>query len=223
MKTRLDPLCRMHLPGMAAAMALASTLALTSTSARADVVWNVNVGNSSVDTDPGNKITTTDNYSGAAFENTAGSTWNAVSSTTAATLEDSTGDNSDGVTFEITPIVSSAIDFGGQNLLSGDKIFNTWIKDNGNNDLFTVSFGNLSPGAEYSLVIYSDWWWGNTAGNPVTQTAGLGLTGTFDINSEGSGQVNGNVGSLLEDTSSLATNSPTTLETNFARFNGPRS
>ena len=61
MKTRFAPLCRMHLPGMAATMALASTLALTSTSARADVVWNVNIG-----TDIGG-------YDGAAPENTTSS------------------------------------------------------------------------------------------------------------------------------------------------------
>ena len=50
----------MPLPGMATAMALASTLFLTSTAARADVVWNVNLGNEDLT-----------GYQGAAAENAA--------------------------------------------------------------------------------------------------------------------------------------------------------
>ncbi|MFK7909861.1 MAG: sialate O-acetylesterase [Akkermansiaceae bacterium] len=182
------------------------------------VVWNVNVGNSSAGST--NAITTANNYLGAASENTANSTWNAVSATSAATLADSTGSSVAGVTIKITPDASSSINFGGSNLTSGDKIFNTWIKDDGNDDPFTVTFGNLpAPGAgeSYALVVYADWWWA-PQGNPVAQTAGSGLSGTFFVNSlQGGAHVNGIVGSLLEDTNPL---DDRTLATNFSRFNG---
>jgi hypothetical protein len=198
--------------------ALTATTALAAGSASAATVWNVNVGNSTVGSS--NAITTTDNYVGAATENTANSTWNGISNTDLTTLADSTGDNIAGVTFKITADPSSAIDFGGQNI-TGDEIFNTWIKDNGNNDTFDITFGNLSTTASYSLVVYSDWFWGSNA-VPVEQTAGTGLTGTFTINSPrlAADLVNvgvGGVGPLLEDTN--AANSLDAF-TNYARFDG---
>ncbi|MFK7909862.1 MAG: PEP-CTERM sorting domain-containing protein [Akkermansiaceae bacterium] len=203
----------------------ASTLVLSGASVSAATVWNVNVGNSSVETT--NEITTGDNYQGAATENTASSTWNAVSSTTLVTLDDSTGDDTAGVTFQLTAAVGSVINFGGQNLLAGDEVFNTWIKDGDagpgdvvNDDPFSITFGNLDAGVTYDLVVYSDWWWGTNA-LPVEQTAGTGLTGSFTINSPqidgtltpGS---NGGVGPLLEDTDFMNTAG----NSNYARFNG---
>ena len=121
MKTRLAPHCRMHLPGMAAAMALASILALTSTSARADVVWNVNIG-SNIAVGQGSEITTGDNYVGAATENTTNSTWNAVNNNSVFNLLDSTG-TSGTVTFDVT----DDIQFGNAGGTDGDKIFKSWI------------------------------------------------------------------------------------------------
>lgn len=189
----------------------AAILALTATgsaSAAATTVWNVTVSNQDLT-----------GYQGAATENAAtGSTWNAVSDTSTATLIDSTNDGSGsaGVTFKLTPAGGSAIDFGGQNV-AGDDIFDTWIKDNGNNDLFDVTFGGLNAAATYDLVVYSDWFWGPNS-VPVTQTGGTGLTGTFNINSAvAGGGGNGTVGPLLEDTNALNTPSG---DTNYARFDG---
>ena len=187
-------------------------LSLACLAADASPVWNVNVGNST-GTGQAFEITTTDNYVGAAAENTANSTWNAVSSTSTAILADSTGSSSAGVTFKITPDAASAIDFGNQNI-TGDEVFATWIKDNGNNDRFTITFGNLGTSASYALVVYSDWYWGPNA-VPVEQTIGTGLSGTFYMNSLK--LTTGVVGSLLEDTNSANTNSG---DTNYARFNG---
>lgn len=179
---------------------------------RADTVWNVNVGSAS------NQITTGDNYTGAATENTANSTWNHVSSTATATLADSTGNNSAGITFTIVPAATSTLNFGVQALTTGDKIFRTWIKDNGNDDLFTITFGNLNPASTYSLVVYSDWFWANGNGAlPVTQTSGTGLIGTYFINRDIASGINGVVGPLLADTNPANVASG---ETNHARFNG---
>ena len=166
----------------------AAALFLPCLPAQAQTVWNVNVG---AGTGSGaNQITTANNYTGAATENTANGTWNAVSSSSLVTLADSTGNNSGGVTFEIIAGAGSVVQFGNQDLTSGAKIFNTWIKDGVgpspdvvNDDPFTVAFGNLNPAATYDLVIYADWWWA-PVGNPVQQTAGSGLTGTFYINSQ---------------------------------------
>jgi hypothetical protein len=200
----------------------AVALFLPGLSARAQTVWNVNVG---AGTGSGtNQITTVNNYTGAAPENTANSTWNAVSTAGQVTLADSTGNNGAGVTLAIIAGSGSVVQFGNQNLTSGDKIFNTWIKDGTgpspdivNDDPFTVTFGNLNPSATYDLVVYADWWWG-PEGNPVQQTAGSGLTGTFHINSQQGGtHVDGVVPALMEDTNpaNVATN-----PTNYARFRG---
>lgn len=191
-------------------------------SAFAQTVWNVNVG-SGVGSGS-NQITTANNYIGAAPENTANSTWNGVTSVSLVTLADSTGSSAAGVTFEMIAGAGSVIQFGAQNLTSGDKIFNTWIKDGVgaspdvvNDDPFTVRFGNLNPSATYDLVVYADWWWA-PVGNPVTQSVGTGLTGTFFINSQNGGtQVNGVVPPLSEDTNAA---NVTTTPTNFARFRG---
>lgn len=190
--------------------------------AEGQTVWNVNVG-SGVGSGT-NQITTANNYIGAAPENTANSTWNGVTSISLTTLADSTGGTSAGVTIEMIAGAGSVIQFGVQNLNSGDKIFNTWIKDGVgpspdivNDDPFTVRFGNLNPSATYDLVVYADWWWA-PVGNPVTQSAGSGLTGTFFINSQvGGTQVNGIVPPLQEDTNAA---NVSTNPTNFARFRG---
>jgi hypothetical protein len=203
---------RLVLAGSAARIASSlAALALASTAAHAaPTVWNVNVGNDSINT--ANQITTTDNFVGAAVENTANSTWNAVSSTATSTLADSTGNSGAAVTFTITPAAGSAIDFGQANQATGAEIFTTWIKDNGNNDRFTITFGNLTPSDTYALVIYSDWVWGPN-GVPVEQTAGSGLTGIFFINSP-AGNPNA---PLLEDTNPANVASG---NSNYARFNG---
>ncbi len=197
-------------------------LLLPSPSAQAQTVWNVNVG---AGTGSGtNQITTANNYTGAAPENTANSTWNAVSTAGMVTLADSTGNIGAGVTFEIIAGANSVVQFGNQNLTSGDKIFNTWIKDGTgpspdvvNDDPFGVTFGNLNPSATYDLVVYADWWWA-PEGNPVLQNAGSGLTGTFYINSQQGGtHVNGVVPALMEDTNPA---NVATAPTNYARFRG---
>ena len=197
----------------ASAPASATTSSAQSTSTR---VWNVNVG--SVISSGTNQITTADNFMGAATENTSNSLWNTVSSTALANLADSTGNTTGAVSFKITPIATSSINFGTQSLTTGHKIFRTWIKDDGNNDLFDITFGNLNPSSTYSLVIYSDWFWANGNGAlPVTQTGGSGLAGTYRINRDVASGVNGAVGALLEDTNPADVASG---ETNFARFNG---
>ena len=182
----------------------ASALALTGLSANAaTTVWNVNVGAA---TGPagGNEITTTDNYVGAATENTANSTWNGVSGTGSTTLADSTGDNSAGVTLSFT---QTNLGFGQQGGTIGDEVFKSWMKDN-NND-YVVTFGNLSATATYSLVVYSGWLFGPEA----LVVTGLGVP--FTINSP---KLDGAVlpSGLAEDTNSA--NVPGNF--NYARFDG---
>ena len=210
----------MHLPGVAATMALASTLALTMTSARADVVWNVNVGSSNGE-GQGQEITTDDNYVGAATENTANSTWNAVQSSELTALADSTGDSSAGVTISMTPDAasSSVISFGVTGQTEGDEVFKTWIKDDGNNAAYSTTFGGLDTSATYDLVVYSGWYWG-PEGVHTAQSAGTGLAGPFVINSlqmrtAGDGNVFAG-GGLGEDTNP----DDVAGDTNYARFNG---
>lgn len=205
-----------------------AVLSMAAQTIEAQTVWNVNVG-SNVSSGGGNEITTNDNYIGAATENTFNSTWNGITSEGTKALADSTGDSSAGVTCTMTANAGSAIDFAGQGLTAGDKIFVSWTKDGGangaNNDPYTVTLGNLNTNAtSYSLLIYSDWYWGDGAVK-VQLTAGTGLSGDFVINSpkinfDGSGfvdGVNGAVGPLLVDT-----NAANALEvySNHARFDG---
>ncbi len=191
----------------------ASALALTGLSANAaTTVWNVNIGSQDLA-----------GYQGAAAENTAGSTWNAVTTTASTTLIDSTNDGggSAGVTISMAPTVGNVIDFASTGQTEGDAIFTSWMKDNGNNAAYSVTLGGLStfPGTTYGLVVYSGWRWG-PEGVHVAQSAGTGLAGTFVINSlqmftAGGGNVFAG-GGLGEDTNSA----DAAGNTNYARFNG---
>ena len=209
MKTKPTSICRMHLPGMAAAMALASILALTSPSTRADTVWNVNIGGQDLA-----------GYQGAATENpAAGSTWNSVTSAnfTGTTLADSTGSNAAGVSLDITTTATiQYIDYAPLTG-SGDKIFDVAIKDSANSTPFSVVIGNLNTGATYDLIVYSDWLWKANNALPVTQTAGTGMTGTIYSNRDTTFPA-GSVGPLLQDTD--PTNTTLNTGTNFYRITG---
>ena len=155
-----------------------AVLAITATgSASAATVWNVNTGdnNGSGQT---HEITTLDNYVGAATENTASSSWNAVSSSSTVTLADSSGSTSAGVTLSISEALDSTIGFGSQNATIGDEIFKSQMKDN--SAPYTVTFGSLDSGSTYDHVIYSGWRHGRD-GVGVSQTAGTGLVGIFVI------------------------------------------
>ncbi len=160
-------------------------LAVAVSQSAAQTVWNVNVGNTVNTT---HQITTTDNYVGAATENTVNSVWNGITGSATATLADSTGSTSAGVTFTITPAAGSGINFNNNSGTVGDEIFKSWIKDGGpnggNNDPYEVTFGGLAaaPGETYSLVVYSGWVFGPD-NVPIAQTAGSGLTGIFNLNS----------------------------------------
>ncbi|MCH7228954.1 hypothetical protein [Haloferula sp. A504] len=168
-----------------ALVTLAVCLTVVVQDSAAQTVWNVNVGNTVNTT---HQITTTDNYVGAATENTANSVWNGIADSATATLADSTGSTGAGVTFTITPAVGSGITFNNNTGTVGDEIFLSWIKDGGpnggNNDPYEVTFGGLAPapGETYSLVVYSGWVFGPD-NVPISQTAGSGLTGTFNLNS----------------------------------------
>jgi hypothetical protein len=182
--------------------------ALAIPSAHAATVWNVNIGNE-IGPGEGSEITTGDNYVGAATENTINSTWNAVQAVTSVTLKDSTGDNSAGVTFDL----SDNVNFG--NIATvGDEIFKSWVKDDNNSDPWTVTFGNLSTMQAYDIVVYSGWFWGPEA-VPVNLIAGTGLSGTFFLNSPAMDGTALSTG-LAQDTDSanVAGNF------NYARFNG---
>jgi hypothetical protein len=188
----------------------ASTLALTGMSANAATVYNVDFGTS---------ITTDDNYIGAATENTVNSTWNHVTGANLAssTLADSTGDSSAGVTMTVSG-EGGNMPGHSQNNQSGDDIFDVVIKGGSNSFDFTVNFGNLDPGATYDLVYYADWYWAENGSTvPVSQTAGSGLTGTFNINISFDGRGADGVGPLLEDTDAANVG---TANANYARFNG---
>ncbi|OYV04660.1 MAG: hypothetical protein CFE26_15700, partial [Verrucomicrobiales bacterium VVV1] len=107
-------------------------------------VWNVQLASQS-----GNQITTTDNFIGAATENTANSTWNRVASLpqTGMVLKRSSGDNT-GVTLDF-----SGGSIGTQNVLTGDKIFNSRV---GGGSTSTLTLKGLSMANSYDLVVYSD-------------------------------------------------------------------
>lgn len=210
--------------------ALATTGLAASTASAATVVYNVNVGpGSAISEDDTYEITTDDNYIGAATENTANSTWNPVSSDSATVLADSTGDNSAGVTIKFTAFPGNAVDpastlnFGAKEIFTGDEIFATYVKDNGNDDDYTVTFGNLNTSATYDLVVYSDWAFGPSK-QTVSLSVGTGLVGDFTINSPASGDVDpvalgnqfGALAGLVEDTNAA----DVAGDFNYARFDG---
>ena len=170
-----------HNPTAASAPASATTSMVS----QSTTVWNVNIGS---------QVTTSDNYVGAATENTQNSTWNSVTSVpqTTMALLDSTGSSTAGVTFDIT-----GSNVGNQNLNSGDEIFYSWIGGLGATANLTLK--GLSISHSYDLIIYSDWWWKDGNSYPVSQTTGTGLTGTIYLNRILSGTY-GTVPALTEDT-----------------------
>lgn len=192
--------------------------------AHSATVWNVNLGDASVSST--RQITTTDNYIGAAAENTANSTWNTISVTndsvtTSGTIALST---SAGATSSVTLNISSGannLNSGSNTLTTGDEIFSTWFKVNGNVGPMTITFAGLptlASGESYALVIYSDWFFSTASGvlnMPITQTVGTGLTGTFNFNRT-IDTANDQVGSLAQD--SDPANVAATA--NFARLDG---
>ncbi|MCH7228953.1 PEP-CTERM sorting domain-containing protein [Haloferula sp. A504] len=198
--------------------AIASGFALTVMTAGGATVWNVNVGNTVNST---HQITTTDNYVGAATENTANSVWNGITGSTTVTLADSTGSTSAGVTFTVTPAAGSAVNFSNNSGTVGDEIFKSWIKDGGtngsNNDPYEVTFAGLTTaaGTTYSLVVYSGWVFGPD-NVPISQTAGSGLTGTFNLNSLDMEAGNPLATGLAPDTNAA----DAAGNFNYARFDG---
>ena len=159
-----------------------AALAVGLTTANAQTVWNVNIGT---------EIDETDNFVGGATENTANSTWNSIPSAnqTGMALDDSTGDNSAGVTLDFTGTRA-----GGGGVYgtygTGLEIFRTYAGASSVSVDFTLK--GLDNSATYDLIIYSDWQWAN-ANYPVAQTKGTGMSGTIWINSTG-------YNSLVEDT-----------------------
>lgn len=135
-----------------------------------NVVWNVNIGNN---------IDETDDYVGAAPQNTTNSTWNSITADgTGMALLDSTGSGAAGVTMDLTGTGHGATAVG------GDEIWQQWTKSSDNSTPFTLAFGNLNPSVTYDLVLYSEWFWAAEGGMPVTQTVGSGLAGTIVVNHE---------------------------------------
>jgi hypothetical protein len=176
----------MNMPRAAAALA---ALAFANPSAHAaPAVWNVNIGD---------QVTTSDNFAGAAVENTTpNSFWNSVTTTpTGLALNDST---EAATTATLTMSAVAGLGFGNQTLNSGPEIFNSWTNGN-SNSVFTMTLEGLDSSSTYDLIVYSDWWWNNGANFPVAQTVGTGLTGTLYLNHIKTG-TNGTVPGLVEDT-----------------------
>lgn len=189
----------LNTPWAAAALAV-TALPLAIPSAHAATVWNVNIGT---------QITTSDNFIGAAPENTVSSTWNSVTTpaTTNQALVDSTGAAS-----TATFTLGGGANQMGTNATAGPEIFHTWLKHDGNSQLVAVTFGGLNTGDTYDLIVYSDWLFSNGTAVPITQTVGTGLTGTAYVNnltSPGTG--------LVEDTDSANNSS---IRGNWIRING---
>nr|MCU0794904.1 autotransporter-associated beta strand repeat-containing protein [Akkermansiaceae bacterium] len=189
------------------ASAPSASAAATTTTPPLTTVWNVQFASNS-----GNQITTTENFIGAATENTANSTWNRVATLpqTAMALKKSNGENT-GVTLDFT-----GGNIGTQNLINGAKIFNSRV---GGGTTSTLTLKGLSVANSYDLVIYSDWWWKNGDSLPITQTAGTGLTGTFFLNRVLSG-TNGEVLALTQDTNPANVTSGAGNTGNWMRVNG---
>ncbi|MCF7674158.1 MAG: tandem-95 repeat protein, partial [Akkermansiaceae bacterium] len=147
-------------------------------------VWNVNIGS---------ELTTSDNFIGAATENTANSTWNNVGIVTNQALVDSTG-----AAGTVTLTFGGGADNLGNNTITGPEIFATWLKHSANTTPIAMTLGGLGPANTYDLVIYSDWYWQSGEPFPVTQTAGTGMSGTVTLNTRNGTQ--GVIPGLVEDT-----------------------
>jgi len=196
-------------PWGAAALAV-TALILANPSAHASLVWNVNIGT---------ELTPSDNFIGAAPENTLNSTWNSVTTATPTNqaLVDSTGAAST-ATLTLTPPSGIPMNYGSFAPVTGPEIFSTWMKTSDNSTPFTMTIGGLSAGAgvTYDLIVYSDWFWKGNDYFPVTQTVGSGLTGTVYLDQISTGP-NGAVPALVQDTD-LSLNGAT--EGNWLRITG---
>jgi hypothetical protein len=204
-----------HLPSArralaTAALAALAALALADTPAHA-TVWNVNIGI---------EINTSDNFAGAAAENTPNSFWNSVTigTPTNQTLSDSTGATTMvtltlAVPVRVPPLT---INPAGYAPVTGIELFSTWLKSSDNTTPYTMTIGGLSASKTYDLIIYSDWYWKGDEHFPVTQTVGSGLTGTVYLDQISTG-TDGAVPALVQDTN-LALDGAT--EGNWIRING---
>jgi PEP-CTERM motif len=206
-KTRI-----LNTPWVAAALAVA---ALAIPSAHAATVWNVNMGG---------EISTSDNFAGAATENTVpNSFWNSITGSnlgstlvtpTVFSLNDSTN-TSTTVTLTMASTTASALQVIASHT-TGTEIFNTWAKVSGNTGPFTMTIGGLnsSPGVTYDLVVYAGWGWLGADRLPLTQTVGTGMSGTVDLNMT---TTLTELNSLIEDTD-LTNNS--SIKGNWLRIEG---
>jgi hypothetical protein len=195
-----------RIPWGAAALAV-TALTLTYPSADATTVWNVNIGT---------ELTTSDNFAGAAPENTVpNSFWNSVTTATPTNqaLSDSTGAAST-VTLTLTP--PGPMNYADFAPVTGLELFSTWIKTADNDTPFTLTIGGLTSSATYDLIVYSDWFWKGNDYFPVEQTVGSGLTGTVFLDQISTGS-NGAVPALVQDTD-LSLNGGT--EGNWIRISG---
>ena len=186
----------------------ATASASTATETVVSSVWNVNIGT---------EITTSDNFAGAAAENTVtNSFWNSVTANpTGLVLADATSSNSAGVTLTLTDGLQ-AIQYGGYAPVTGIELFSTWAKSSDNASKFTMTIGGLSASKTYDLIIYSDWYWKANGTLPLTLTAGTGLPGTVVLDQISTG-TNGAVPALVQDTDPLPN---TAVEGNWIRING---
>ena len=182
--------------------------ASTDTETVVSSVWNVNIGN---------EITTSDNFAGAAPENTVpNSFWNSViANPTGLVLADATSSNSAGVTLTLTD-GSQPIAYGGYAPVTGIDLFSTWLKSSDNATPYTMTIGGLSASKTYDLIIYSDWYWKGNETLPLTLTAGTGLSGTVSLDQISTG-TDGVVPALVQDTDPLLN---TAVEGNWIRING---
>ena len=201
-----------HLPSARQALSTAAlaALALANTPAHA-TVWNVNIGN---------EITTSDNFAGAAAENTPNSFWNSVTigTPTNQTLSDSTGATTTATLTLAVPVrvPPLTINPAGYAPVTGIELFSTWLKSSDNTTPYTMTIGGLRASKTYDLIIYSDWYWKGDEHFPVTQTVGSGLTGTVYLDQISTG-TDGAVPALVQDTN-LALDGAT--EGNWIRING---
>ena len=181
--------------------------ASTDTETVVSCVWNVNLGN---------EITTSDNFAGAAPENTVpNSFWNSViANPTGLVLADATSSNSAGVTLTLTD-GSQPIAYGGYAPVTGIDLFSTWLKSSDNATPYTMTIGGLSASKTYDLIIYSDWYWKGNETLPLTLTAGTGLSGTVSLDQISTG-TDGVVPTLVQDTDPLLN---TAVEGNWLRIN----
>lgn len=195
----------LNTPWAAAALAV-TALPLAIPSAHAATVWNVNIGT---------QITTSDNFIGAAPENTVSSTWNSV--TTPAPVNQALVDSTGAASAATLTLGGGADQMGTYTYaaftaITGPEIFETWLKHNGNSLPVAVTFGGLNTGDTYDLIVYSSWVFDNGTAVPISQTVGTGMAGTAYVNnllSIGTG--------LVEDTDSANNSS---IRGNWIRING---